>query len=62
MNICKRGGYNKYGNKRKKYMDTSNNKNSRYMLEKDIWATNVYTIGYEYDSWSNLDYTKKIRT
>ena len=46
----------------KKYMDTSNNKNSRYMLEKDIWATNVYTIGYEYDSWNNLDFTKKIVT
>ena len=44
----------------KKYMDTSNNKNSRYMLEKDIWATNVYTIGYEYDSWNNLDYTHKL--
>ena len=46
----------------KKYMDTSNNKNSRYMLEKDIWATNVYTIGYEYDSWNNLDYTHKLIT
>ncbi len=44
----------------KKYMDTSNNKNSKYMLEKDIWATNVYTIGYEYDSWNNLDYTHNI--
>lgn len=44
----------------KKYMDTSNNKNYKYMLEKDIWATNVYTIGYEYDSWNNLDYTHKI--
>ena len=44
----------------KKYMDTSNNKNSKYMLEKDIWATNVYTIGYEYDSWNNLDYTHKL--
>lgn len=46
----------------KKYLDTSNNKNSRYMLEKDIWATNVYTIGYEYDSWNNLDYTHKLIT
>ena len=44
----------------KKYMDTSNNKNSKYLLEKDIWATNVYTIGYEYDSWNNLDYTHKL--
>ena len=46
----------------KKYMNTSNNKNSKYMLEKDIWATNVYTIGYEYDSWNNLDYTHKLIT
>ncbi len=46
----------------KKYMDTSNNRNSKYMLEKDIWATNVYTIGYEYDSWNNLDYTHKLIT
>ena len=44
----------------KKYMDTSNNKTSKYILEKDIWGTNVYTIGYEYDSWTNLDYTHKL--
>ena len=30
------------------------------MLEKDILATNIYTLGYEYDSVSNLDYTHKI--
>ena len=41
-------------------MDTSNNKTSKYILEKDIWATNVYTIGYEYDSWNNLDFTHKL--
>lgn len=46
----------------KKFMDTSTNKNLKAMLEKDIWATNVYTIGYEYDSWNNLDYTHKIIT
>ena len=44
----------------KKFMDKNKNKNYKLMLEKDIWATNVYTIGYEYDSWSNLDYTQKI--
>ena len=44
----------------KKYMDTSNNKNSKYMLEKDIYATNIYTLGYHSDSYSNLDYTNKI--
>ena len=32
------------------------------MLETDIYATNVYTLGYEKDSWSNLDYTNKIVT
>ena len=44
----------------KKFMDLSSNKNSKIMLEKDIWATNVYTLGYEYDSWNNLDYTHKL--
>ena len=43
-------------------MDNSSNKNSKLMLDKDIFATNVYTIGYEYDSWNNLDFTKKIVT
>lgn len=41
----------------KKYMDTNNNKNLRHLLELDIRATNVYTIGYTKDSWANLDYT-----
>jgi len=44
----------------KKFMDTSKNKQLKAMLEKDILATNIYTLGYEYDSWSNLDYTNKI--
>ncbi len=46
----------------KKFADCNLNKNLQTMLNKDIWATNVYTIGYEYDSWSNLDYTNKIIT
>lgn len=44
----------------KKYLETSTDKNLKTMLEKDIFATNIYTLGYEYDSWSNLDYTHKI--
>lgn len=44
----------------KKYMDDNNNKNLKEMLQKDIFATNVYTLGYEKDSWANLDYTNKI--
>ena len=44
----------------KKFMETSRNKTLKSMLEKDILATNIYTLGYEYDSWSNLDYTQKL--
>ena len=46
----------------KKYMDVSKNKVLKEMLETDILATNVYTLGYEKDSWSNLDYTNKLVT
>ncbi len=46
----------------KKFMNANTNKNLASLLEKDIFATNVYTLGYEYDSVSNLDYTKKLIT
>lgn len=42
----------------KKYLDNGNpSKYSKNMLNIDINATNIYTIGYQKDSWSNLDYT-----
>ena len=41
----------------KKYIDNNYNKNLIHMLEKDIFATNVYTLGYEGQSLANLDYT-----
>ena len=44
----------------KKFMDKSSNKNLKMMMEKDIWATNVYTLGFEYDSKGNLDYTHNL--
>ena len=44
----------------KKFLDSSFNKNLINMLEKDILATNIYTIGYKNNSVSNLDYTNKI--
>lgn len=46
----------------KKFENINLNKNLKLMLDKDIFATNVYTLGYGNDSWSNLDYTKKITT
>ena len=45
----------------KKFVDSNNkNRNLDILLSKDIWATNVYTIGYNNDSWSNLDFTHKL--
>lgn len=46
----------------KRFMDLSNNRTLKNMLEKDILATNIYTLGFEYDSWANLDYTHKLIT
>lgn len=46
----------------KKYLETSNNKPLKSMLEKDVFATDIYTLGYDYDSCSNLDYTHKLIT
>lgn len=46
----------------KKFMDKGPNKNLKLMMEKDIWATNVYTLGFEYESKANLDYTQKLIT
>ena len=44
----------------KKFLDDNNNKILKDMLEKDILASNIYTLGYEFDSKANLDYTKKL--
>lgn len=41
----------------KKFVDSNTNKNLQDMLNIDINATNIYTLGYEKDSWANLDYT-----
>lgn len=46
----------------KKFVDKTTNKNLKNMIEKDIWATDVYTLGYQFDSSSNLDFTKKLLT
>ena len=44
----------------KKFLEQSSNKVLKNMLLKDINATNIYTLGYEYNSTSNLDYTTPI--
>ena len=44
----------------KRFMDNNANKTYKRMLEIDIFATDVYTLGYRYDSMANLDYTKNM--
>lgn len=44
----------------KKFVDSNGNKNLQVLMNKDILATNVYTLGFECDSWGNLDFSKKI--
>lgn len=44
----------------KKFMDSCTNKNLKSMMNKDIWATDVYTLGFEYESKANLDFTHKL--
>lgn len=46
----------------KRFVDTNANKSLQTMLEKDIWATNVFTLGFDENPTSNLDFTKKIVT
>lgn len=46
----------------KKFEESNKNKNLQAMLAKDIWATDIYTLGYEFDSWAGLDYTKRLIT
>ena len=46
----------------KKFVENNNNSYLKIMLDKDIGATDVYTIGYNMNSVSNLDFTNKIIT
>ena len=44
----------------KRYIDSVANKSLKEILDIDILATNIYTLGYYSDSYANLDYTNKI--
>ena len=46
----------------KKFMDKKLPSNLKTIMDKDIWATDVYTLGFEYESKANLDYTHKLMT
>ena len=44
----------------KKFMEASNDTALKNMLSKDIFASNVYTLGYKSSPVANLDYTNKV--
>ncbi len=44
----------------KKFVDTNKDENLNLVLNKDIFATNVYTIGFGHNSVSNLDFKNGI--
>lgn len=46
----------------KKFLDTTKNKTLKTMLEKDMFASNIYTLGYAKNSKANLDFTNKLIT
>ncbi len=46
----------------KKFIDSNSDQNLKIMFEKDILATNIYTLAYQNNSSGNLDFTKKIIT
>ncbi len=46
----------------KQFTKKNSNKNLKILLEKDIWATNVFTLGYDETPFNNLDFTQKIIT
>ena len=44
----------------KKFTDTNTNKTYKRMMDIDILATDVYTLGYKNNSLANMDYTKNM--
>ena len=46
----------------KKFLDNTKNKTLKNMLEKDIFASNIYTLGYKKNPKANLDLTNKLIT
>ncbi len=44
----------------KKFVEANNNKNLNTLLNKDIFATNVYTTAYEKEGLGNIDFTQRI--
>ena len=46
----------------KKFIDNTKNKVLKNMFEKDMFASNIYTLGYSKNSKANLDLTNRLIT
>ena len=44
----------------KRFSDSCRNKSLSSMLDLDVWATDVFSLGFQSRPFSNLDFTKKI--
>ncbi len=44
----------------KDFLENTRNKTLREMLELDILATNIYTLGFDNEPYANLDFTKRL--
>lgn len=59
-NICTKNSKLPIITSLKHFTNVNTNKILKRMIDIDIFATNVYTLGYKYNSVANLDYTKSI--
>ncbi len=46
----------------KKFMDSNFNKNLQIIFDKDVWATDVYSLAFENNSLANLDFKNGVIT
>ena len=46
----------------KKFVDSNSNKDLQIIFDKDIWATDVYSLAFENNSLANLDFKNSIIT
>ena len=46
----------------KKFVDSNSNKDLQIIFDKDIWATDVYSLAFENNSLANLDFKNSVIT
>ena len=46
----------------KKFVDSNSNKDLQIIFDKDVWATDVYSLAFENNSLANLDFKNGVIT